>query len=107
MTAPTPLVVIFLVSMLVTALTPWGRNLGGGKLLGDMRLKLFGRELFLALISTILLSLLGGTGAIFVRSRDWSWPASGSMVFGTPRASPLPEPSLPLEYASLVNTRLT
>ena len=77
--------------MLVTALTPWGRNLGVDKLLGDVRLKLFGLELFLAHISTILPSLLDGTGAIFVGSRDWSWQAAGSMVFGTPRASPLPK----------------
>ena len=59
------LLVIFLVLMLINALTPWVRKLGVGKLPGDVRFKLFGRELFLPFTSTILLSLLAAALARF------------------------------------------
>jgi hypothetical protein len=52
--------------MLVNILTPWVRKLGVGKLPGDVRLKLFGRELFLPFTSTILLSLLAAALARFL-----------------------------------------
>lgn len=60
------LLVIFLVLMLVNALTPWVRKLGVGKLPGDLRFRLFGREFFLPFTSTILLSLLGALIARFL-----------------------------------------
>jgi hypothetical protein len=41
------------------------RKLGVGKLPGDVRFKLFGRELFLPFTSTILLSLLAAALARF------------------------------------------
>jgi Protein of unknown function (DUF2905) len=60
------LLVIFLVLMLVNALTPWVRKLGVGKLPGDLRFRLFGREFFLPFTSTILLSLLAAGLARFL-----------------------------------------
>ncbi len=60
------LLVIFLVLMLVNALTPWVRKLGVGRLPGDLRFRLFGREFFLPFTSTILLSLLGALIARFL-----------------------------------------
>lgn len=60
------LLVIFLVLLLVNALTPWVRKLGVGKLPGDLRFRLFGREFFLPFTSTILLSLVGALIARFL-----------------------------------------
>ena len=60
------LLVIFLVLMLVNALAPWVRKLGVGRLPGDLRFRLFGREFFLPFTSTILLSLLGALIARFL-----------------------------------------
>jgi len=60
------LLVIFLVLMLVNALTPWVRKLGVGKLPGDLRFKVFGREFFLPFTSTILLSLVAAGLARFL-----------------------------------------
>ena len=60
------LLVIFLVLMLVNILTPWVRKLGVGKQPGDVRFKLFGRELFLPFTSTIVLSLLAAALARFL-----------------------------------------
>jgi hypothetical protein len=60
------LLVIFLVLMLVNALTPWVRKLGVGQLPGDVRFKIFGREVFLPFTSTILLSLVAGLIAKFI-----------------------------------------
>ena len=42
----------------ISALTPWLNKLGVGKLPGDLRFKLFGRERYIPLTSTILLSLI-------------------------------------------------
>ena len=51
-------VVVFLALMLISWLTPALRKLGFGKLPGDLRFKLFGREWDIPLASTILLSLV-------------------------------------------------
>ena len=51
-------VVVFLALMLISWLTPLLQKLGFGKLPGDMRFKLFGREFFIPLTTTLLLSLL-------------------------------------------------
>lgn len=50
--------VVFLALMLISWLSPWLQRLGFGKLPGDMRFKLFGREWFVPLASTLLLSML-------------------------------------------------
>lgn len=52
------LLVIFFVLMLVNAFTPWFKKLGFGRLPGDLRFSIFGREFFLPLTTTIILSLV-------------------------------------------------
>lgn len=52
------LVVIFLALILFSGLRPWLERLGLGKLPGDFRFRLFGREWFVPFASSILLSLL-------------------------------------------------
>ena len=51
------LLVVFLALLLINGLTPWLQKLGFGKLPGDFRFRLFGREWFIPLSTTILLSL--------------------------------------------------
>lgn len=51
-------IVIFLALMVFSWLTPWLHKLGFGKLPGDLRFRLFGREWFVPLTTTILLSLV-------------------------------------------------
>jgi hypothetical protein len=51
-------IVIFLALMFISWLTPLLQKLGFGKLPGDLRFRLFGREWFVPLASTILLSLV-------------------------------------------------
>ena len=51
-------IVIFLALMLINALTPWLHKLGFGKLPGDFSFRLFGREWFIPLSSTLVLSML-------------------------------------------------
>jgi hypothetical protein len=50
--------VVFLALMLISWLTPLLQRLGFGKLPGDFRFTLFGREWFVPLASTLLLSML-------------------------------------------------
>lgn len=50
--------VVFLALMLISWLSPLLQRLGFGKLPGDLRFKLFGREWFVPLASTMLLSML-------------------------------------------------
>lgn len=52
------MIVIFLALVLINWLTPLLHKLGFGKLPGDLRFKLFGREWFIPLTTTILLSLI-------------------------------------------------
>lgn len=52
------LVVVFLALVLFSGLRPWLEKLGLGKLPGDFRFRLFGREWFVPFASSILLSLL-------------------------------------------------
>ncbi len=59
-------IVIFLALMLVNGLTPWLHRLGFGKLPGDFRFRLFGREWFIPLTSTVLLSLVAGLVSKFI-----------------------------------------
>jgi Protein of unknown function (DUF2905) len=51
-------IVIFLALVIIAWLTPALHQLGFGKLPGDLRFKLFGREWNLPFATTILLSLL-------------------------------------------------
>ncbi len=52
------LLVIFLALLLINSLIPWLQKLGFGRLPGDIRFKLFGKEWFIPLSSTIILSLV-------------------------------------------------
>ena len=52
------LIVVFLALILFNGLMPWLRRLGLGRLPGDFRFKIFGREFFLPLATTVVLSLL-------------------------------------------------
>ena len=52
------LIVVFLALMLINGFTPFLQKLGFGKLPGDLRFKLFGREFFIPLTTTILLSMV-------------------------------------------------
>ena len=58
--------VVFLALMLISWLTPLLQRLGFGKLPGDLRFKLFGREWFVPLASTMLLSMLAAAIARFI-----------------------------------------
>ena len=50
--------VIFLALILINGLAPFLNKLGFGKLPGDFRFKLFGRDWFLPVTTTLLLSFL-------------------------------------------------
>lgn len=52
------MIVIFLVLVVIGSLTPWLNKLGFGRLPGDFRFRLFGRERYIPLTTTILLSLV-------------------------------------------------
>jgi hypothetical protein len=52
------MIVIFLVLVILSWLTPWLHKLGFGKLPGDLRFRLFGREWFIPFTTTVLLSLV-------------------------------------------------
>jgi len=52
------LIVVLLALILLNGLTPWLQKLGFGRLPGDIRFKLFGREIFIPLTTTIVLSLI-------------------------------------------------
>ena len=52
------LLVVFLALIVFSGLRPWLEKLGLGKLPGDFRFRLFGREWFVPFASSIVLSLL-------------------------------------------------
>jgi hypothetical protein len=52
------MIVIFLALLLISWFTPLLHKLGFGKLPGDLRFRAFGREWFLPLTTTILLSFV-------------------------------------------------
>ena len=52
------LIVVFLALLIFSGLRPWLEKFGFGKLPGDFRFRLFGREWFIPLASTVLLTLL-------------------------------------------------
>jgi hypothetical protein len=60
------LIVILLVLMIFGGVHRWLEKIGLGRLPGDFRFKLFGREFFLPLGSSVLLSLVAlALGRIF------------------------------------------
>lgn len=50
--------VVFLVLLLIQGVTPWLGKLGFGRLPGDLRFKIFGKEFFLPLTTTLILSMV-------------------------------------------------
>lgn len=52
------LIVIFLALLIFNGLHRWLEKIGLGRLPGDFRFRLFGREFFLPVASSVLLSLL-------------------------------------------------
>lgn len=52
------LIVVFLALLLISGLTPLLNRLGFGRLPGDFRFRLFGREWFIPLTTTLLLSAI-------------------------------------------------
>ena len=54
------LIVVFLALLLINGLTPLLGKLGFGKLPGDFRFRLFGREWILPITTTVLLSVVAG-----------------------------------------------
>ena len=59
-------IVIFLALVFISFLTPLLQKIGFGKLPGDLRFKLFGREWFIPLTTTILLSFLASLVSQFI-----------------------------------------
>ena len=51
-------IVTFLALLLISWVRPWLAKMGLGKLPGDFHFKLFGREWFIPLTSTLLLSFI-------------------------------------------------
>ena len=60
------MIVIFLVLVFISALTPFLNKLGFGKLPGDLRFKLFGKERYIPLTTTILLSFVASIISQFI-----------------------------------------
>ncbi|PUE19901.1 hypothetical protein B9Z38_14970 [Limnohabitans sp. MMS-10A-160] len=52
------LIVVFLALIIFSGLQSWLQKLGFGRLPGDFRFRLFGREWFIPITSTLLLSML-------------------------------------------------
>ncbi len=52
------LLVVLVALILFNSFTPWLQKLGFGRLPGDLRFKIFGREIFLPFATTIILSLV-------------------------------------------------
>jgi len=59
-------IVVFLALMLISWFSPILQKLGFGKLPGDLRFKLFGREFFVPLTSTVLLSMVAAAIARYL-----------------------------------------
>ena len=60
------LIVILLALIVLNGVTPWLQKLGFGHLPGDVRFKIFGREIFLPFATTIILSLAAAGIAKFL-----------------------------------------
>ena len=60
------MIVIFLILVVLSSLTPWLNKLGFGKLPGDFRFRLFGRDWYIPFATTVVLSLVGTLVARFI-----------------------------------------
>ncbi|MBU0589150.1 MAG: DUF2905 domain-containing protein [Gammaproteobacteria bacterium] len=52
------LIVIFVALLVINSFTPWFKKIGFGRLPGDLRFTLFGREFSLPFTTTIILSMV-------------------------------------------------
>ena len=52
------LLVVLLALLLINRLAPWLQKLGFGRLPGDIRFRLFGKDWFVPLSSTLILSMV-------------------------------------------------
>lgn len=59
-------IVVFLALMLISWLAPALRKLGFYRLPGDLRFKLFGREMYVPITTTLVLSFLASLIAKFI-----------------------------------------
>ncbi len=53
------LVIVFLALLVFSGLRPWLEKIGLGKLPGDFRFRIFGREFFIPLTSSIAIAFVG------------------------------------------------
>ena len=60
------LIVVFIGLVLINALTPWLQRIGFGRLPGDIRFRWLGRDWFLPVTTTILMSLVFGLVSKFL-----------------------------------------
>jgi hypothetical protein len=60
------LIVVFLALIIFSGLQKWLQKFGFGRLPGDFRFRFFGREWFIPLTSTLLLSLLAAAIARWI-----------------------------------------
>jgi hypothetical protein len=60
------LFVIFLALMIFSSILPWLEKLGIGRLPGDLRFRIFGKEIFLPFASTVLISTVVFLAARFI-----------------------------------------
>ena len=60
------LIVVFLALVLINGFSPWLQRMGLGRLPGDWRFRLFGRDWFIPLASTLLLSFVASLIAKWV-----------------------------------------
>ena len=52
------LIVVFLALLIFSGMRPWLEKLGLGRLPGDFRFRLFGRDFFVPLASSVVLSFI-------------------------------------------------
>lgn len=60
------LIVVFLALVLIHGFSPWLQRMGLGRLPGDWRFRLFGRDWYIPLASTLLLSFVASLIAKWV-----------------------------------------
>lgn len=60
------LIVVFIALLLFSGLRPWLEKIGLGRLPGDFRFRLFGREFFVPLTSSVVLSMVAMAVAKFL-----------------------------------------
>ena len=60
------LAIVFIALLVFSAFGPWLEKLGLGKLPGDVRFRLFGRDWFLPFASSVLIGLIGLVVARFL-----------------------------------------